>query len=223
LKRANDSVRLLNKVERVVSQSEGLERFNRRDFSRISHRFFFGILPGGGATISSFVSYAIERKISKHPERFGTGVIQGVAAPESANNAAVGGSLIPLTVLGIPTNAIIAMLMGALIIHGVRPGPDLLQKNPEIFWGLVASMYMGNVMLLILNLPLIPIWVQILKVPYRILFPLILLLTVIGSYSVNASIFDVSVMIFFGILGYLLKKFDFEPAPLIMAFILGQC
>jgi putative tricarboxylic transport membrane protein len=183
--------------------------------------FFLGVLPGGGATISSFVSYAVEKKISKHPERLGTGAIEGVAAPESANNAAVGGSFIPLMVLGIPTNGIIAMLMGALIIHGVRPGPDLMEKYPEIFWGFVASMYIGNGMLVFLNLPLIPIWVQILKVPYRILFPLILLFTIIGSYSVSNSVFDVGLMVAFGVLGYFLKKFNFDAAPLVMSFVLG--
>ena len=183
--------------------------------------FFLGILPGGGATIASFAAYGLEKKISKDPGRFGTGAIEGVASPESANNAAVGGSFIPLMVLGIPTNGIIAMLMGALIIHGVRPGPDLLEQQPTVFWGFVASMYIGNVLLVILNLPLIPVWVQILKVPYRVLFPLILLFTIIGSYSVNNSIFDVALMVIFGVLGYILRKFHFELTPLVMAFILG--
>ena len=183
--------------------------------------FLLGILPGGGAIISSFVSYWIQKKISKHPEKFGTGAIEGVAAPESANNAAVGGSFIPLMILGIPTNAVIAILMGALIIHGVKPGPQLLSKHPDIFWGFVASMYIGNAMLLVLNLPLIPLWVRILKVPYRILFPLIILFTIIGSYSVNNSLFDVGLTIFFGAAGYFLRKFNFEMTPLIMAFVLG--
>ena len=183
--------------------------------------FFLGVLPGGGATISSFIAYSLQRRISKQPEKFGTGVIEGVAAPEAANNAAVGGSFIPLMVLGIPTNGMIAMLMGALILHGIRPGPNLLDKYPEVFWGFVSSMYIGNAMLLVLNLPLIPLWIQILKVPYRVLFPLILLFTIIGSYSVKNSLFDVTLMIAFGTLGYLLKKFKFEAAPLIMAFVLG--
>jgi len=183
--------------------------------------FFLGVLPGGGALISSFVSYWVQRKISKHPEKLGTGAIEGVAAPESANNSAVGGSFIPLMVLGIPTNAVIAILMGALIIHGVMPGPNLMEKYPDVFWGFVASMYLGNVMLLFLNLPLIPIWIQILKVPYRILFPLILLFTIIGSYSVKNSLFDVALTIVFGVVGYLLKKFGLEAPPLIMAFVLG--
>lgn len=183
--------------------------------------FFLGILPGGGAIISSLVSYGVEKRISRHPEKFGTGVIEGVAAPESANNAAVGGSLVPLLVLGIPTNSIIALLLAALIIHGVRPGPEMLVKNPDIFWGFVASMYIGNAMLLLLNLPLIGLWVQILRVPYRILFPLILLFTIIGSYSIQNSLFDIQLMLVFGVLGYLLKKLGFELTPLVMAFVLG--
>jgi putative tricarboxylic transport membrane protein len=183
--------------------------------------FFLGILPGGGAIISSLVSYGVEKKISRHPEKFGTGVIEGVAAPEAANNAAVGGSLVPLLVLGIPTNSIIALLLAALVIHGVRPGPELLAKNPDIFWGFVASMYLGNAMLLLLNLPLISLWVQILRVPYQVLFPFILLFTIIGTYSIQNSLFDIQLMLAFGVLGYLLRKFGFELTPLVMAFVLG--
>jgi putative tricarboxylic transport membrane protein len=183
--------------------------------------FFLGILPGGGAIISTFVSYALEKKLSKRPGKFGTGAIEGVAGPESANNAASSGAFIPLFVLGLPSNAITALLLGALIIHGVHPGPFLISKHPEIFWGTIISMYIGNIMLLILNLPLIGLWVKVLKVPYRILFPFLLLLCIIGSYSINSSKFDVFVMFIFGIVGYLFKKFDYEPAPLVMAFVLG--
>lgn len=183
--------------------------------------FFLGLLPGGGVVISSFVSYALEKKISKHPEDFGTGVIEAVAGPESANNAASSGAFIPLFTLGIPSNAVVALLLGAVMIHGVQPGPLLIKQHPDVFWGTIVSMYIGNVMLLILNLPLIGLWVKLLKVPYRYLFPLILFFCVIGSYSINYSMFDVSVMLFFGIIGYLFKKFEYEPAPLIMAFILG--
>jgi putative tricarboxylic transport membrane protein len=183
--------------------------------------FFLGILPGGGAVISSFVSYATEKKVSKHPDEFGRGAIEGVAGPESANNAASSSGFIPLFSLGIPANVIMALLLGALMIHGLRPGPLLITENPEVFWGTVASMYMGNVMLLILNLPLIGLWVQILKVPYRILFPLILLFCFIGAYSISANVFDLYVMLVFGILGYTLRKFSYEPAPLVLAFILG--
>jgi len=183
--------------------------------------FFLGILPGGGPVTSSFMSYAIERRISRHPEDFGTGVIEGVAGPEAANNAAVAGSLIPLLSLGIPVNAVTALLLGALIIHGVQPGPMLMAQNPDIFWGVIASMYLGNAMLLILNLPLIAIWVQFLKVPYWILFPLIFLMCVVGSYTSNSNIFDVWVMIGFGLIGYCLRKFHYELAPFVLAFILG--
>jgi putative tricarboxylic transport membrane protein len=183
--------------------------------------FFLGILPGGGAVVSSFVSYAVEKKVSKHPEKFGTGAIEGVAGPEAANNAATSGSFIPLFTLGIPSNAVMALLLGALMIHGLQPGPLLIKQHPDIFWGVIASMYIGNVMLIVLNLPLIGLWVKLLKVPYRILFPLILFFCVIGSFSINGSTFDLVVMILFGIVGYFFRKFGYEAAPLIMAFILG--
>lgn len=183
--------------------------------------FFLGVLPGGGAVISSFVSYAVERKVSKHPEKFGTGMIQGVAGPESANNAATGGAFIPLLTLGIPANSVMAILLGALMIHGMQPGPMLVKEQPDLFWGVITSMYLGNVMLLVLNLPLIGLWVRILKVPYPILFPLILLFCLVGSYSLNNSIVEVLIMILFGIIGYFFKKFEYEPAPLVLALVLG--
>ena len=183
--------------------------------------FFLGILPGGGGVLASFVSYGVEKKVSRHPEKFGKGAIEGVAGPETANNAATGGNLIPLLSLGIPLNPTMALLFSALIVHGVQPGPLFIKSNPEVFWGLVASMYLGNVLLLVLNLPLIGIWVQVLKVPYRILFPLILLLCVIGVYSVNNSTFDLVLMILFGAVGYLMRKFAYESAPLILALVLG--
>ena len=183
--------------------------------------FFIGILPGGGALISSFASYAIEKKVSKHPEKFGKGAIEGVAGPESANNSAAQAAFIPLLTLGIPANAVMAILLGALMIHGITPGPLLMEKYPDLFWGTIASMYVGNGMLLILNLPLIGIWVQILKVPYPILFPLILLFCLIGSYSINNMVMDVLVMVVFGLVGYLMKKTNFSGAPLILAFVLG--
>ncbi len=183
--------------------------------------FFLGILPGGGAVISSFISYAVEKRISKEPELFGKGAIAGVAGPEAANNAATGGAFIPLMTLGIPSNVVIAMLLGAFMIHGVTPGPLLMKQNPQIFWGVIVSMYVGNAMLLVLNLPLIGIWVKILKIPYKILFPLILLFCLIGVYSVSNSVFDIYIMLIFGILGYLMKKFEYEGAPLVLAFVLG--
>jgi len=183
--------------------------------------FFIGVLPGGGAIISSFAAYAVEKRLSRHPERFGKGAIEGVAAPESANNAASTSSFIPLLTLGIPGNASIAMIFVALMIHGIRPGPLLLQEHPEIFWGVIASMYVGNAMLLGLNLPLIGFWVRMLKVPYRYLAVIVVVVCVIGAYSVNSSAWDVGVMAFFGVMGYLLRKFAFPAAPFILAMILG--
>jgi len=182
--------------------------------------FFMGVIPGPSNTISSFVSYAMEKRLSKTPERFGKGAIEGVAGPESANNSACAGNFIPVLTLGIPTSAVMAVIVGALIIHGVTPGPLLIKNNPDIFWGTIASMYLGNFMLLILNLPLIGIWVKVLKVPYGILFPLILLFCFVGAYANNNSLAELNVMIFFGLVGYLMKKTGFEPAPLVMAYIL---
>ncbi|MFM9942019.1 MAG: tripartite tricarboxylate transporter permease [Hyphomicrobiaceae bacterium] len=183
--------------------------------------FFLGILPGGGAVIASFASYAMEKKLSTTPERFGKGAIEGVAGPEAANNAAAGGAFIPLMTLGIPPNVIMALLLGAFIIHGLQPGPLLMTQRPDIFWGIVASMYIGNVMLIILNMPLIGMWVQVLKVPYKILFPLILMFCIVGVFSSGSAVFDVFVMTIFGVLGYLMRKFGYEPAPLVLAFVLG--
>ncbi len=183
--------------------------------------FILGVLPGTGSVISSFLSYAVEKRFAKDPARFGKGAIEGVAGPEAANNAAAGGAFIPLLTLGIPTGVVMALLLGAFVIHGVEPGPLLMVKHPELFWGVIASMYIGNLMLLVLNLPLIGLWVQVLRVPYRILFPMILLFCAIGVYSVNGSTFDLYLMIGFGVLGYLMKKFGFEPAPLVLAFVLG--
>jgi putative tricarboxylic transport membrane protein len=183
--------------------------------------FFMGILPGGGPVLSTFIAYGVEKRVSKHPEKFGLGAIEGVASPESANNAAASTSFIPLLTLGIPPNVVLAVMFGAFLIHGVTPGPLLITQHPEIFWGVVGSMYLGNVILLILNLPLIPLWVQVLRIPDRILYPLIILFCLVGAYSINNSVFDIGVMILFGVMGYLLKKFDYEAAPLILGFVLG--
>ena len=183
--------------------------------------FFLGLIPGGGAMLASFVSYAIEKRVSKHPEAFGKGAIEGVAAPEAANNAGAQASFIPLLTLGIPSNVVMAMLLGALMIHGVTPGPLLLVQHQEIFWGVVASMYLGNILLLLLNLPLIGIWVKLLKVPYSVLFPLIIFFCLTGAYSINNSSIDVVIMLIFGIVGYLMRKISLEPAPLVLAFVLG--
>jgi len=180
--------------------------------------FFLGILPGPGPVIASFVSYAMEKRMSRYPEKFGTGMIEGVAGPEAANNSATAGSFIPLLSLGIPTSAIMALFMGALMIHGIQPGPLFIAKNP---WGFIASMYVGNVMLLVLNLPLIGIWVRVLKMPYVILFPLILLFCLIGVYSLNANVAEIIIMLVFGVLGFLLRRVGFEGAPFILAMVLG--
>ena len=171
--------------------------------------------------LSSFVSYTVDRKLSKHPEEFGYGAIEGVAAPESANNASAQSAFIPLLTLGLPSNAVMAVMLGAMTIHRVIPGPMLTIENPDLFWGVIASMVMGNAMLLILNLPLIGMWVKVLRIPYRILFPLILLFCLIGAYSISYSVADVLIMVIFGVLGYLMKKFDYELTPLVLAFVLG--
>ena len=184
--------------------------------------FALGILPGVGAIIPTFVAYALEKRLSTRPETFGRGAIEGVAAPESANNAATAGSMIPLLTLGIAPNVVMAVLLGAFLVHGVQPGPLMLREHPELFWGVVASMYVGNVLLLVLNLPLIGLWVQILKVPYGLLFPLILLVCMIGVYGVSDNIWDVVIMLAFGGLGWLMRKTGFEAAPMVLAFVLGR-
>jgi putative tricarboxylic transport membrane protein len=184
--------------------------------------FCLGVIPGGGAILASFATYAIEKKVSKHPEEFGKGAIEGVAGPESANNAGATGNFIPLLTLGIPANGTMAILLGALMIHGLQPGPLLMSKNPEIFWGTISSMYLGNVMLLVLNLPLIPIWVKVLKVPYYLLYALIILFCLIGAYTIENNIGHMVMMIIFGIVGYLMRKFQYEAAPLVLALVLGK-
>jgi putative tricarboxylic transport membrane protein len=180
-----------------------------------------GILPGGGAVISSFAAYTFEKKMSKTPERFGRGAIEGVAAPESANNAAAQASFIPLLTLGIPPNAVMALMVGAMTIHGIVPGPQVMTKQPDLFWGMIASMWLGNLMLVIINLPLVGVWVSLLRVPYRLLFPSIIVFCCIGVYSINNSPFDVQIAATFGLIGYWLLKHDFEPAPMLLGFVLG--
>lgn len=183
--------------------------------------FFFGLLPGGGAVVPTFVSYTVEKRLSKNPQEFGKGAIEGVAGPETANNAGSTGAFVPMLALGIPPNPILAILLGALMIHGVQAGPLLMQRNPEIFWGVIASMYVGNIMLLILNLPLIGLWIKLLKVPYRLLMPLILLCCLVGCYAVNSNPAEIFIMAVFGFIGYILRRLRYEPAPLIIAMILG--
>ncbi len=183
--------------------------------------FLVGLLPGGGATLASFMSYALEKRISSTPDRFGKGAIEGVAGPEAANNAGAAGSFIPLLTLGLPGNPVTAILLGAFIMYGVSPGPLMIQSRPEIFWGIVASMYVGNVMLLVLNLPLIGIWVQLLRIPYRMLYASLILFMIVGAFSLSNSVFDVGLLLVFGMIGYGLRKLDFDTAPLILAYVLG--
>jgi putative tricarboxylic transport membrane protein len=180
-----------------------------------------GILPGGGTIIAAFAAYTLEKKISKTPERFGRGAIEGVASPESANNAASQTSFIPLLTLGIPPNAVMALMVGAMTIHGIVPGPQVMTKQPDLFWGMIASMWLGNLMLVVINLPLVGVWVRLLRVPYRMLFPMILIFCCIGVYSINNSPADVVMTASFAILGYWLVKHDFEPAPMLLGFVLG--
>jgi len=183
---------------------------------------FLGILPGGGAVLSSFTSYAVEKKLSKTPERFGKGAIEGVAGPESANNAGAQTSFIPMLTLGIPTNAVMALMVAGMMIHNIQPGPQVMTSNPSLFWGLIASMWIGNLMLVVLNLPMIGIWIKLLTVPYRILYPAILLFCCVGAYSINNNVFDVFVTIPFAVLGYVFRKLDCEPAPLLLGLVLGK-
>ena len=183
--------------------------------------FFIGIIPGSAHIISSFISYALERRISKHPEEFGKGAVAGVAGPESANNAASTGAFVPMLSLGIPTGPVIAVLMAALLIHGIPPGPSLVNEQPKLFWGFVASMYVGNLMLLLLNLPLVGVFVSILRIPYAYLYPMIIMFCIIGVYEVNNSVVDVWIMLIFGVIGYLLKKFRFDPAPLVLGLVIA--
>lgn len=180
-----------------------------------------GILPGGGAILAAFASYTVEKKLSKHPEEFGKGALAGVAGPESANNAGAQTSFIPLLTLGIPANPVMALMIGAMIIQGIVPGPNVVTEQPQLFWGIIASMWIGNLMLVVLNLPLIGLWVKLLTVPYFVLFPIIMAMCSIGVYSVNSNAYDLFAVAFFGLLGYVLSKLRCEPAPLLLGFVLG--
>jgi len=214
--------------QQVIAKPKGImpTRQDWKDSKRAITRgtligFFLGVLPGGGCTLASIAAYVAEKRFSKHPEKFGTGAIEGVAAPESANNSAASGSFIPLLTLGIPANVVTAVLLAALMIHGVIPGPMLIKERPDIFWGVVTSMYIGNLMLLILNLPLIGLFTTFLKTPYPILASIILVTCLIGAYSSNFNTGDVFIMIAAGGLGYLFRKIDFDVAPLVLALVLG--
>jgi putative tricarboxylic transport membrane protein len=184
--------------------------------------FVLGVLPGGGATLASLAAYAVEKKRSKRPERFGRGAIEGVAAPETANNAAATSSFIPLLTLGIPANATMAVIFGALLIQGVTPGPQLVSEDPRLFWGVINSMYIGNVLLLIMSIPLVGLFVRILRVRPSILAPITVLITLIGVYTVDNSVFDIGLVVVFGALGYVMRKTGFDPGPLVLAFVLGS-
>ncbi|MCC2653514.1 MAG: hypothetical protein K0Q60_3680 [Microvirga sp.] len=214
----------------VVRQAIGRLLPNRDDFRQsykpvLRGTFIgaaLGILPGNGAVLGPFASYTLEKKLAKDSSRFGRGAIEGVAGPESANNAGAQTSFIPLLTLGIPPNAVMALMVGAMTIHGIIPGPQVMTKNPTLFWGMIASMWVGNLMLLIINLPLVGMWVRLLKVPYRLLFPAILMFCCIGIYSINSLPTDVMFIGFFGLVGYMLIKFGFEPAPMLLGFVLGR-
>jgi putative tricarboxylic transport membrane protein len=183
--------------------------------------FFLGLIPGIGSIIPTFLAYVVEKKVSKHPEKFGTGVIEGVAAPETANNSYANAAMVPLLTLGIPGSPTLAVLMGAFIIHGLTPGPFLFKEHPDVVWGLIASLYLGNLILLVLNLPLVGFWAKLLEIRYQFLYPGILLFCVLGAYSLNQSVFDVGIMIGFGVLGYIFRKIDWPLAPTVLALILG--
>jgi putative tricarboxylic transport membrane protein len=183
--------------------------------------FLIGLTPGSAHIISSFLSYAVERRLARHPEQFGKGAVAGVAGPESANNAASTGAFVPMLALGLPTGPITAVLLAALMIHGVSPGPTLVNEHPDIFWGFVASMYVGNLMLLALNLPLVGIFVNVLRIPYAYLYPLVIMFCIIGVYEVNNSIVDVWIMLIMGVVGYGLRKFGLDPAPLVLGLVIS--
>jgi len=180
-----------------------------------------GILPGGGAALPPFAAYALEKKVSRHPERFGTGIIQGVASPEAANNAGAQTSFIPLLTMGIPTNPLMALMIGALMIQGIQPGPSMIRDQPALYWGVVASMWIGNLMLVVINLPLVGMWVSLLRIPYRLLFPAIILFCCIGAYASSNSVFSVWLMLGWGALGYFFNKVGVQPAPMVLGFVLG--
>jgi putative tricarboxylic transport membrane protein len=183
--------------------------------------FLVGAMPGLNVVIATFAAYAVEKRLSKHPENFGRGAIEGVAAPETANNAASCSGWIPLLSLGLPTGSVTSLIFGALMLHGLAPGPLFITNSPEIFWGLLGSMLIGNAMLLILNLPLIGLWIKVLRIPYFFLFPLIILFSVVGAYSAAGNIAEVAIMIIFGAIGYLMKKFAYEPAPMVLGLVMG--
>ena len=219
----NESIRsvMVRKVTGLMPTREDIRRIVGPILRGTGLGSLLGILPGGGAMLASFAAYTLEKRISRTPHRFGKGAIEGVAAPESANNAGAQTSFIPMLTLGIPSNPVMALMIGALIIQGITPGPNVVTDEPALFWGMIVSMWVGNFLLIVLNLPLIGMWVRLLTVPYHMLFPAILAFCCIGVYSVNSNAFDVYAMAVFGVVGYLLVKLDCEPAPLLLGFVLG--
>jgi putative tricarboxylic transport membrane protein len=211
----------VGKVTHLFPTREDLKRAWKSILRGTALGSCLGILPGGGAMLSSFASYMVEKKVSKHPEQFGKGAIEGVAGPESANNAGAQTSFIPMLTLGIPGNAVMALMIGALMIQGIAPGPQVMTDKPQLFWGLIASMWLGNAMLVILNLPLIGMWIKLLQVPYRFLFPSILIFMSVGVFSLSNNPWDCLIMSVFGVFGYVCVKLECEPAPMILGFILG--
>jgi TctA family transporter len=211
----------INKVTTLIPPWTDIKRMTPSILRGTTIGSLLGVLPGGGAALAAFGAYSVEKKTSKHSEEFGKGAIEGVAGPEAANNAAAQTSFIPLLTLGIPPNAVMALMVGAMTIHNIQPGPQVMTSNPTLFWGLIASMWIGNFMLILLNLPLIGIWVKLLQIPYRYLYPAILVFCCIGVYTVNNSIVDVYITAGFGIIGYLFFKLGCEPAPLLLGFVLG--
>ncbi|MGH3348953.1 MAG: tripartite tricarboxylate transporter permease [Nocardioides sp.] len=183
--------------------------------------FFIGALPGAGSTVASFVSYTLAKRFSRHPEEYGKGAVAGVAAPEAANNSATAGAFVPMLTLGIPGSASTAIMLGALFVYGLQPGPRFFTDNPDVVWPIIASMFIGNVVLIVLNLPLVPLFASILRIPYHILYPGIIVVSLVGVYSINAALFDVWLVVLFGLLGYVMRKTDFPPAPMVLAFVLG--
>ena len=221
LEHKTDRELLTQKLKSLMPNREEIRRSIPAVLRGATIGSLLGVLPGGGALLASFAAYGLEKKVSKHPEEFGKGAVEGVAGPESANNAAAQTSFIPLLTLGIPPNAVMALMVGAMTIHNIQPGPQVMTSNPALFWGLIASMWVGNLMLVVLNLPLIGMWIKLLTVPYRMLYPAILLFCCIGVYSLSNSTFDIYVTAVFGLLGYIFSKLECEPAPLILGFVLG--
>jgi TctA family transporter len=222
LERGDDDARIATpRITRLLPTREELGRSIAPILRGTALGSVLGVLPGGGAFLSSFASYAVEKRLSRHPERFGKGAIEGVAGPESANNAGAQASFIPMLTLGVPANAVMALMIGAMVIQGIQPGPRVIATQPDLFWGLVVSMWIGNLMLIVLNLPLVGLWVRMLRIPYSILFPGILAFACIGTFSANGLTFDLYILAGAGLGGYILTRVGCDPAPFLLGFVLG--